>query len=69
MFNHYIKKLNFKPISFTDADYIEICTNVNQTLSDMKMQADGDEKKVSIEPIFIVILKEAYNLLSCRNDL
>lgn len=63
-FNRMMNTLRFKPIKFSENDFIEICTQVNQTLSDNQNEANGDILNVVVEPIFILVLKEAYLRLS-----
>lgn len=64
IFNGIMKKLRLNPIQFTETDFINICTNVNQKLSDMKQEAQGDVDNINVEPIFILVLKEAYRYLA-----
>lgn len=64
MFNQIMRKIRLDPIVFSDDDFINICTNVNQALSDIKQEAGGDVENVNAEPIFILVLKEAYRYLA-----
>ena len=66
LFNKIMRKMRVEPIDFTDNDFINICTNVNQELSDIKQEADGDVMNIKAEPIFILVLKEAYRYLSSQ---
>lgn len=59
-----MRKIRLDPIVFSDDDFINICTNVNQALSDIKQEAGGDVENVNAEPIFILVLKEAYRYLA-----
>ena len=60
--------MRLEPIDFTDNDFINICTNVNQELSDIKQEANGDVMNIKAEPIFILVLKEAYRYLSSQKQ-
>lgn len=64
LFNRLMRKIGWDPIAFSDDDFINICTNVNQVLSDMRKEAGGDVENVNAEPIFILVLKEAYRYLA-----
>lgn len=66
LFNKIMRKMRLEPIDFTDNDFINICTNVNQELSDIKQEANGDVMNIKAEPIFILVLKEAYRYLSSQ---
>lgn len=55
LFNKIMRKMHLDSIVFSDDDFINICTNVNQTLSDIKQEAGGDVENVNAEPIFILV--------------
>ena len=59
-----MRKIRLEPITFSSDDFINICTNVNQVLSDKKQEANGDVENVYSEPIFILVLKTAYEYLA-----
>lgn len=69
IFNRMMKKLKFKEIQFSDSDLVDICTKVNQDLSDIRKRADGDRDNVSPEPMFILVLKEAYKYLAVHPEM
>lgn len=64
LFNKMMRKIRLEPITFSSDDFINICTNVNQVLSDKKQEANGDVENVYSEPIFILVLKTAYEYLA-----
>ena len=64
LFNNIMQNIEWSPVVFEKGDFINICTNVNQDLSDMKQASGGNIKNINTEPIFILVLKEAYQYLS-----
>lgn len=64
LFNNIMQNIEWSPVVFEKGDFINICTNVNQDLSDMKQASGGNTKNINTEPIFILVLKEAYQYLS-----
>ena len=63
-FNKFMENLDYKPILLTSRDYIDICTQVNSQLSDIQDEAEKNIKNTVVEPIFILVLKEAYKKIS-----
>ena len=65
-FNKFMENLDYKPILLTSRDYVDICTQVNSQLSDIQDEAEKNIKNTVVEPIFILVLKEAYKKISNR---
>lgn len=63
-FNKFMENLDYKPILLTSRDYVDICTQVNSQLSDIQDEAEKNIKNTIVEPIFILVLKEAYKKIS-----
>ena len=61
-----MENLDYKPILLTSRDYVDICTQVNSQLSDIQDEAEKNIKNTVVEPIFILVLKEAYKKISNR---
>lgn len=64
LFNAIMKKIGFDTVDLDNNDFINICTNVNQTLSNIKADAKDNKDKVKPEPVFIIVLREAYRYLA-----
>lgn len=62
VFNKQIKGM-YDPITFDEDGLFEISKQVNQILNDRCADAE-DEDDVILEPIFIVVLKTAYEYLA-----
>ena len=62
VFNKQIKGL-YDPIDFDESGLFEISKQVNQILNDRCTEAE-DEDDVILEPIFMVVLKSAYEYLA-----
>lgn len=64
LFNRIMKPMGFATVELDSEDMATICTNVNQTLSNIRKKANGSKESVNLEPIFILVLKEACSYLS-----
>lgn len=62
-FNREMKDLGYDTVNIADRDLLDICAQVNQHLVDVSDEAQNDVEKVTLEPIFILILREVYGRL------
>ena len=65
-FNREMKDLDIDTIDITQQELLDICAQVNQHLVNVSDDAQDDPDKVTLEPIFILILKEVYSRLGSQ---
>ncbi len=64
VFNPAIEELEYEPIRLDGHVKMDICTDVNQELVDICNKANGRADDVTVEPLFILVLKTMYRYLS-----
>lgn len=62
-FNERAEALDFVPITLTDRQFYEIWATVNTQLTKKVKESGGVAKKIAVEPLFIMVLKECLKMI------